>query len=263
MRWGRALGFLVGSLGLPLLAFEACGGSAVGSSDAGGTQDGGPTLDATTETGAGPDGGTKDTGAVPETGTGEEPSGLDAGCVPLPVDGGLQFVPPHAPMSVCTLTQIQDLYADCWGSTATTTACNDFYGDPTNSPCIKCMITQSTDSTWGPVIIFGDNSGYANLGGCIAYLTDDAGAGGCAQTIELLQQCYEKSCSVGCPDNTSAEAGTTLSDCHQQARSTTCGEFATGATSCENASQNSACIFANFEADFIGIGELFCAADGG
>jgi hypothetical protein len=239
MRWGRALGVLAGAI-VPLLAFAACGGSTARAPGAGGT-----TQDAA--------GGTMQDAAI------------DAGCValPLPLDSGLQFVPPNAPASVCTLTQIEDLYADCWAPGWTKTGCDNFYGDPTNSPCIRCMITPSTAPSWGPVVRFGDNYAFANLGGCLAFLTGDAGDGTCAQTIQFLQQCYETSCSAGCPDDTSAEAGAAIVACHDQARSTTCSAFAPGATSCENDSQNNACVFADFQADFIGIGEIFCAADGG
>jgi hypothetical protein len=65
---------------------------------------------------------------------------------------------------------------------------------------------------------------------------------------------------VGCTD---ADVGSTLIDCHQQARSTTCSAFAPGATSCESATDNNGCVFADFQANFIGIGEILCAADGG
>jgi hypothetical protein len=256
---GRALEAFSGLCGLPFAALVACGGSAVSAVDAGGTKADSGGADVTVEA-AVEGGGTQDANGA-ET---DAPVSTDAGCLPLSVNGTSPFVAPSPPQSVCTLTQIQDLYADCWASSATTTACNAFYGDPSNSPCIRCMITPSSAVTWGAVVVFGDNYGYANLGGCLALLTGNAGPGSCARAVEALQQCEESSCHTGCPTGNSPEAGTILAQCHAEARTSTCSS-AEQAVSCESASQNSGCDFADFQADFIGIGEILCVAatDGG
>jgi hypothetical protein len=166
---------------------------------------------------------------------------------------------------VCRLAQIQNLYADCWGSAATTTDCDDFYNDPTNTPCIHCMITQSTAPSWGAIVLFPGTNAFANLGGCLALVTGDSGPGSCAQVVETLQQCEVSSCRVGCPTEDTAEAGAVIVQCRTQSETTTCMGQDQAAVPCENASPNDACGFADFEADFIGVGQVMCAAtvDGG
>jgi hypothetical protein len=255
---GRTLGVLAGLLALPLVVLVACGGSAVGTSDAGAPKPDSGGADATVETG--PESGSLQDASAAEA----DAASADAGCVPMPVDGAPPFVPPSTPSSACTVSQIQNLYADCWATTSTTTACNNFYGDPSNSPCIRCMITPTSAPTWGPVVLFPDGYNFANLGGCLALLTGDAGAGSCAQAVESLQQCEESSCSGGCPTTQSVEAGAILSQCHEEARESTCSS-PEQQVSCELDNQNSACDYADFQAAFIGIGEIMCAvgADGG
>src|ERR1019366_1802981 len=124
--------------------------------------------------------------ALVESG-GDDSSGDDGGCTPLPVEAGFPFVPPNPPRSVCTVNQIQTMYADCWQG-GPVSACNSFYGDPTNSACIACMITDSTASSWGAIINFPNGVGYPNIAGCEALVARDGGGVACAHAIEAAGQ---------------------------------------------------------------------------
>src|SRR5258708_5025249 len=135
--------------------------------------------------------------AQPEAGDdggGDDGGDAGAGCSPIAVDAAFPFVPPAPRRAICTTTQVQALYDGCWGTSATNATCNAFYGAPANSPCIACMITPSTASSWGALVEFPDKVTYANVGGCMALAAADAGGPSCGAAEQALVRCDNAAC---------------------------------------------------------------------
>jgi len=184
-------------------------------------------------------------------------------CAPVQGDGGVPpFVPPNQPQSTCTTTQIQALYDDC--SIGTAAACDAFYGDPANLPCIRCMISNSTDPSWGAVVRFASTATtQANVAGCIALVDGDAGPDGCGAAYQAFIECRQDSCGV-CPSGSTSAGLAAFDLCESQAERTTCMQYAQSGQ-CAQASVYGGCLFASFESQFLGVGAFFCARgnDGG
>jgi hypothetical protein len=196
--------------------------------------------------------------SVPDTSVDAQPDCSPQQLVPR------AFVPPRAPRAACTDTQIQAAYAACTsagGGNATT--CNAFKGDPDNSPCILCMLTDVSDDAYGPIIHFPDDSLQANIGGCIALLDPDAGAGGCAAAAENIGICRHEACEAPCASSSSL-SNQTFAQCESQAEMTVCAQYA-DAAQCDHSVQYVPCLFADFQAYVLGLGRIFCEAkpDGG
>jgi hypothetical protein len=205
--------------------------------------------------------GNVDSGGHSGEDAGEE-AGQDAGCAPEPVDAAFVFTPPNAPRNVCTSAQIHEFYVDCWSTTQTTAACNAFYGEPANSSCILCMVSKSTASTWAAVVEFPNDITSANISGCIAIVTGDAGPGSCAYASQALKECVWDSCEAHCPTGATSAGVNAYEQCVTAAEGSVCATQ-NQAAACQSA--YSACQYASFEAYFLGIGAFFCsaAADGG
>ena len=204
-------------------------------------------------------------------GVADDSSGGDGGCAPAPVslDASFPFVPPNPPRAVCTVGQIQTLYDDCWGDGGAS-ACSAFKGDTTNSPCVDCMLTPSTASTWGAMVTSPSGLVIPNVGGCIAVLAaadaggaaDDGGAG-CGAEVQAAELCQEQSCALPCQGASTAAGLIELQQCEDQAATSTC-ETEVQAALCASALADSVCVFPSFQDSFIGLGQLFCASgDGG
>ena len=195
-----------------------------------------------------------------DTGGDDSNGGDDAGCAPLPVEAGFPFAPPNPQRSVCTATQIQTLYNECWGGAP---GCTAFYGDPTNSTCIACMHTQSTASSWGPLVEFPDQVTYANASGCMAIVTPDAGGTDCAHAVEAEVRCRQASCAPNCPNASTAAGLAEYEQCETKAETTTCATEVQTAAPCYSDPRYAPCVFVSFEAYVVGLGEFFCAANTG
>ncbi len=186
--------------------------------------------------------------------------GVALDCTPTLPDGSVTppFVPPRRPQSVCTASQVLALFEACWaGSTA---SCNAFYGDPTNSTCIRCMISDSTDPSWGPIVSYPNDTSQANVGGCVALVDQDSGADSCAAAFEAFKACGQESCAAVCPNGSSSGSGA-FGTCETLAELTTCAPY-TQAAQCDQAPAYASCIFVDFEAYFRGLGDVFCVNGG-
>jgi hypothetical protein len=182
---------------------------------------------------------------------------IDASCAPLDPGAPLPFVPPRAPRSVCTDAQIRAYYSDCFAGTST--SCDAFKGDPDNSPCVLCIRSSSSDLAWGPIVEFSNDSSQANIGGCIALLDQDASAGSCAANRQAYDLCRHDSCASTCPNGLTTAGLQAFDDCETQAQTTTCASYALAAQ-CDQAFRYTPCLFADFQAYFIGLGRIFCEA---
>lgn len=185
-------------------------------------------------------------------------------CAPQEAGAPPPFVPPHAPRSVCTDTQVRSYYSACWQGPGTTADCDAFRGDPANSPCILCMTSASTDASWSTITVFPNDSSQANVGGCIALVDQDAGPGSCAAARQASDLCRRDACSAMCPGGSTTDGLQAFDQCEMAAATTVCAGYE-AAANCELEPRYSPCLFADFQSYFIGLGRIFCEVglDGG
>jgi hypothetical protein len=269
MRTSRTL-LALAAVAAALASAAACGGGTSGTS--GGSDSG--AADAPTEAfldgtvpqvdAMGPDSGVAgDSGAPVDANAAadsayEKDVSLD--CSPMPVDAGAlpPFTPPNPPQSACTPAQVQGFYLAC--ESGSTASCNTFFGDPANSPCIRCMITDSTASSWGPLVSYAaTDTIYGNYAGCMALLDNDGGPGSCAAAYQSYLTCTYESCSSNCPSGATPAGLAAIGQCEDEAGASVCASYYPPAQLCPG-SRYSSCFFADFQADFVGLGELFCAS---
>jgi hypothetical protein len=200
--------------------------------------------------------------ASPDTVRGSDSSDDAAsdGCVPSAVTSIPAFIPPKSPHTACTQAQIQAYWDACYASTSGTSNCNAFEGDPTNSPCVQCMLSDSTASAWGPVVAFPNYSWRANRAGCIALVDQDASPGSCAAADQAGVLCEYLACAPQCPTGATAAGFAAFLACEHQSDTTVCAQQVQG-EQCAQAAKYGGCSFANSEAYFRGLGAIFCAPD--
>jgi hypothetical protein len=106
--------------------------------------------------------------------------------------------------AACTSALIADFYASCLGPDASSSACDENWGcgdggcaeDVAHATCERCLVTPSTNITWGPVVDYGSTVS-VNVAGCIELL-DPANAG-CAMPVQQADQCQHEACDTACP----------------------------------------------------------------
>ena len=191
-------------------------------------------MDATPDRDAGRDGDSgKSCSAIETDGGATAPCPpTDASCAPQSTAGYTPvFVPPRAPLSVCTSDQITTYMQNCFeGGDAST--CSQFQGNSANASCIQCMISSddTSDPEWSAVL---QGAGYVflNIGGCVAL--KDPCQMPCAHSLESLVQCQIYSCGSVCPisDYASAEA---FQACAVQTEKCTCLPEARAYAECQS-----------------------------
>lgn len=240
--------WLAVSIQIPFIAmmWVACSGDDSGVGDAGDASSKDVTLDKKTL----PD------VAVPDTG----PS-----CTPATVaPGDLTWTPPHAPdLTACSDQQIQDYFTNCLPGSGT--SCATYEKLTANAACIKCIISQKTDATYGPLIAVPNGVVYANTGGCVALEQGDVTNTGCGAKIWEESECEDLACS----DNCAGAAFADYQKCTTAARSGTCAAEVTAECNLADAGNVAACNLAatSFQALYTSIATVFCggypAGDGG
>jgi hypothetical protein len=186
---------------------------------------------------------------------------------PTPVDTSSWQPPTYKQakhdLSACTAQNLADFDKNCLNaSTKSTANCNAY--KTSDATCYGCLVSQSTDATWGPLYV--DNGAYqANIGGCLE-LTDPSSTT-CDSAQEAAELCAHAACDSVCPvtDQTSFTA---WQQCAQTADTDACGQYVTAANNClssETAAAAQACIptqNSTFESLFLGMAPIFCGGGG-
>jgi hypothetical protein len=186
---------------------------------------------------------------------------------PTPVDTS-SWQPPaykhakHVP-TACTAQNLADFDKNCVNAnTKSTSACSAW--ETANATCTGCLVSQSTDATWGP--LYKDNGAYQlNIGGCLE-LTDPSSTT-CDSSQEAAELCAHAACDSVCPvsDQTSFAA---WQQCAQTADADACGQYVTAANNClsaETAAAAQACVpsqSSTFESLFLAMAPIFCGGGG-
>jgi hypothetical protein len=187
-------------------------------------------------------------------------------CAPgLPADYAHPYAPPRNAPTACTPAQVQSYWDQCLGTSSTNDTCTTFFGAPANSPCLACLDSKSTDSTYGTLVDVPNGTSVANLAGCIALIDGDSSDAGCGAKYEAYQFCKIDACETNCPvDSTNAASFTAFNNCEDDAGGTVCAAI-TAAATCGADAKYARCKFASYEAYIVGIGNIMCASafDGG
>jgi hypothetical protein len=117
------------------------------------------------------------------------------------------FVTPVPQLNTCTSTQIAAFVTACASATATTTTCNAWFADTTNTTCIGCIEPTANGSPTNSGASLTDAAGTSfNVEGCIA-LTDPVNGTACAQALTPVQECDDAACA-DCAGSTDANLQT-------------------------------------------------------
>ena len=210
-----------------------------------------------------PAGDAPDSDAAPlvDAGTDSGPVSVDAGtdaggtCSAGSVAG---FTPVwHAPRVQplrCAPADIDAFYTACLGATATNATCNA--NGSSNPFCYSCIVSNSTDATWGPLIVWPNGGPLeVNVGGCI----DNQSSSGnpCARAFEGQEECEHQACDATCVSV--GQAG--YDACIASTDSGGCAaEVSAASTKCSNLSLTTArCLTGStFQARFKSVAQVFC-----
>ena len=172
-------------------------------------------------------------------------------------------------IGACDAGQVQSFFDACFGSTKSTSDCQDFR---TKYPtCASCIITPESATTYGPII---DHTGFVstNVAGCIEVTVAEVGTAAdagvaeltCAHAVEALAGCELAACEANCAVH-DATSLSEFSQCTRSADGAGCGTFS-AAASCVNPESDaavpipSACVQSDFAAFYAAIVPLFCVA---
>jgi hypothetical protein len=147
----------------------------------------------------------------------------DASCYPQPVaPSQLAWVPPHAPESACTATELASI-----GSTS----------DPSlSSRCASCFFSTTNENEYAAEVDFPQVTfvgyGFANVAGCIATLEPCNQP--CASLVLGSTLCPSEACLPSCHP-TSPQTYTEMLPCLSSAQNgCPCGAITTAANECVN-----------------------------
>jgi hypothetical protein len=172
--------------------------------------------------------------------------------------------------AVCSLLMVNDFYNSCLSASATSNACAQNWGageDMEHTLCQACLITPSSETTWGPLVDYGNGSGQGtvsvNVAGCVELL--DPTHATCATSVQQADECQHAACDPSCPV-TDSTSFSNWQACVDAAATGPCGTYLSSAAcvNAEDAGPAAACVSGpDFETEFIDIATVFCSGPGG
>ena len=171
--------------------------------------------------------------SVPDAAVTASCAPVEAGaCAPSGFDGGgIDWIPPRVIPGACTLAQIDAFYAACVGPNRSNAMCMAFEHGATTSTCYGCIVTDFSQPTLGPLIIFNvPNGGFiteVNVAGCMAVL--DPCNEACARAVQRQLRCKFATCPSSC------FPASGLAACADQAQSCPCADVYAAAKVCADA----------------------------
>jgi len=121
----------------------------------------------------------------------------------------------------CTSAEVTTFYDDCLNQDPGDGTCDD---SEIGATCYACLVSQPTDSTWGPVIEYtvgGLPSWQSNLAGCLSV---EGVSKTCVTAVEEVSQCENDSCNGSCKIATSNEQ-TAYTECTSNADTDYCSSY--------------------------------------
>ncbi len=186
---------------------------------------------------------------VPEAGPVCAPSSV-AAYTPQPL------VPPRDAIAACTSQDLSTFYQACMVGGFASAACKAYEASDAGTSCAACLVSQSTDQAWGPVVI-GPTHTKLNVAGCVALVQKDASQASCAQRISDELGCEALACDAVCP--VSADGGVLAYDqCLIQAASGDCRPYLDAECDPADAGITQCTGHHDDETTFVNIASVFC-----
>ena len=169
------------------------------------------------------------------------------------------LVPPKSDASACTSQELADFYAACITAGTSAASCAAFQAvDAGTAACGACLLSKTTDDTWGPVVVSATQT-KMNVAGCVAIVQNDASASSCASRVAAELGCEAYACDAVCPVTLDAGA-TSYATCTQEVAAGDCRPYLNaecdpadaGVSQCFGDQTASATAFASFAALFCG-----------
>jgi hypothetical protein len=128
----------------------------------------------------------------------------------------------------CTSTQVDSFLSCLFSQAANDQSCLNYINAPANAICSQCLLSDETDSAYGPLVKLGTEAIVVNVEGCVSLVENNATASSCGAKAQALAQCKEAACTPSCPLTNHAEL-VAFNDCEQAAESTSCKSYYTAA----------------------------------
>ncbi len=165
------------------------------------------------------------------------------------------WVPPSgASQGACAPQDLANLYAACFGAEASDASCSAYESD--NPTCASCVLSDSTDPSWGAVVVFADTTA-VNQPGCLALV--DPASSACAQAAESQTECEHDLCDASCPVSDAASFAA-WQECAAEADRGACGGYDGGCLDAALAADGggAACGGGDFATAFANVATVFC-----
>jgi hypothetical protein len=117
------------------------------------------------------------------------------------------FVPspmalPLKEIGACSQPQITDFVTACVSAQATAQTCSAWESAADGGACVACLMTQTSASTWGPLVCTSSQCTF-NVGGCVDLVlhltsqeTSQGGAGSCGDLLTASYGCQDYACGT-------------------------------------------------------------------
>jgi hypothetical protein len=170
---------------------------------------------------------------------------------------------PIGPMAMaCTDNDISNFITAC-GMSGTASACS-MWEMSTSMTCVGCVITQSTASSWGPIVCTSSTQCSYNAQGCVDLTLNqvsmEKSSGGAGSCGDLLNASY------GCQDYACGTCSTTdFPNCANSAVANECSSYATAAQSTtgpcgaiDGSASETSCFLQGGDSDISALVTLMC-----
>jgi len=135
----------------------------------------------------------------------------------------------------CTDKQATDYLASCFGSSATTAACNAWKADSANDACLACELVHEDDPIRNALVLFESLGFYGlDFGSCMSAFEDDLSDASCGAKYQAADACG----NYACGDNCSIESATFALDnarfraCKSEASEGECKDYWDAVNAC-------------------------------
>jgi hypothetical protein len=133
--------------------------------------------------------------------------------------------------------------------------CRAFDEDATNAACLSCLFSANGDASSGAILVLPGGAWLANIGGCEALLDGNSSPTSCGARNQAANVCWDLACLKACVSPVSTA---TWHSCLVASR-VACSDYFDQDT-CSSLPRYTRCHQANFQDDFMALGNLFCGS---
>jgi len=177
-------------------------------------------------------------------------------CAPVSVESYVPapMTPPSPPAAACSAGELSSFWSACLEQGLGSSACAAFAAS--DATCAACLVSQSTDATWGPVVKTPQAT-KLNVAGCMALVQGDASETSCAQRASDEIGCEAYACDGVCP--VTPDAGESAYEaCVQGAAAGGCHAYLDAECDAADAGVSACIATAEQESKFVALAAIFC-----